>query len=92
MLNPGAVAVTRTGRYAGGRFGNLKGPLDIAVSYGKSTTGDSYYAATTDSVKIANLGASYDLCILKLFGETSRAKQARDVEVTPLRGAWLMSI
>jgi len=79
-----ATAVSRAGRYVGGRFGYANGPLDVAVSYGNSTTADAFYAGTTDSVKTANLGASYDFGVVKLFGEISKAKNERDYENTPL--------
>ncbi|VWX58124.1 Outer membrane porin protein 32 [Burkholderiales bacterium 8X] len=85
-LNPGAVATTRAGRYVGGRFGYANGPLDVAVAYGNSTTADSFYVGTTDSVKTLNVGASYDFGVVKLFGEVSRAKNERDYEVTPFGG------
>lgn len=86
VLNPGAAAATRAGRYVGGRFGYANGPLDVAVAYGRSTTADNFYLGTTDSVKALNLGASYDLGLVKLFGEVSRVKSGRDFEVTPVGG------
>jgi len=93
VLNPktGAIeqasaAKSRTGRYVGGRFGYANGPLDVAASYGSSTSGDQYYAGTTDSVKTLNLGASYDFGPVKLFGEVSRVKNTRDYENEPLFG------
>jgi predicted porin len=84
QVNAGTVASTRVGRYAGGRIGYASGPLDIGLSYGSSTVGDNYFAGTTDDVKTANLGASYDFGILKLFGELSRVRRTRDYAVTPL--------
>ncbi|MBT2302505.1 porin [Variovorax paradoxus] len=86
VLNPGAVAITRAGRYVGGRIGYAKGPLDVAVSYGGSTTGDAYYAGTTTYVKTMNLGASYDFGVVKLFGEASRSKRETDYETVPILG------
>jgi predicted porin len=78
VVNPGAAATTRAGRYIGGRFGYANGPLDVAVSYGNSTAADSFYVGTTDYIKTANLGASYDFGPVKLFGEVSRARNERD--------------
>ncbi|MGK6309776.1 porin [Variovorax sp. DT-64] len=83
---PGAVAASRTGRYAGGRFGYASGPLDVALAYGSSYTGDSFYAGTTDTMKTANLGVSYDFGVVKLLGEVSRVKHARDYAITPAGG------
>ncbi|MDB5730947.1 MAG: porin, partial [Variovorax sp.] len=74
---------SNTGRYVGGRFGYANGPLDVAVAYGQSTvrtfnepvaltvspTGFSPFGA---KVKTANLGASYDFGVVKLFGELSQ--------------------
>ncbi|VTU30948.1 Outer membrane porin protein 32 precursor [Variovorax sp. SRS16] len=84
QVNAGAVASTRAGRYVGGRIGYANGPLDVALSYGSSTVGDNYFAGTTDDVNTANLGASYDFGILKLFGELSRVRSTRDYAVAPL--------
>jgi predicted porin len=84
QLASGAVASTRAGRYVGGRLGYANGPLDIALAYGSSTVADDYFAGTTDEVKTANLGASYDFGVVKLFGELSRVSRTRDYAVTPL--------
>ncbi|PIF76855.1 putative porin [Variovorax sp. 54] len=81
-----AAAKSRTGRYIGGRFGYANGPLDVALAYGSSTSGDDFYAGTTDSVRTLNLGASYDFGPVKLFGEVSRVKSKVDYEVTPFAG------
>jgi predicted porin len=75
---PLANSSQRAGRYAGGRLGYANGGLDIAASYGESTTGDNYYLGSTTTVKIANLGASYDFGVVKLFGEISRTKNDID--------------
>jgi len=80
VVNAGAAATTRAGGYVGGRFGYANGPLDVAVAYGRSTVADQYYIGTTDYVKTANLGASYDFGVVKLFGEVSRARNERDNE------------
>ncbi|MEJ7687061.1 MAG: porin [Variovorax sp.] len=85
-LNPGAVATTRAGRYAGGRFGYASGPLDIAVAYAEDTTADSFYAGSTDITKTANMGAAYDFGVVKLFGEVSHEKRVRDYALTPIAG------
>ncbi|QNK71628.1 porin [Variovorax sp. PAMC26660] len=70
----------RAGRYVGGRFGYANGPLDVAVAYGSSTTGDQYQAGITSKVNTFNLGASYDFGPVKLFGEYSKAKNKVDYE------------
>ncbi|MEJ8852655.1 porin [Variovorax rhizosphaerae] len=69
---------SRTGGYAGGRFGYANGGLDIAAAYGESVTGDNYFLGETTKVKTANIGASYDFGIVKLFGELSRVKNVFD--------------
>jgi len=63
---------SQQGRYAGGRFGYANGPLDIAVAYGQNKAVDTI--ATETKVKTANLGASYDLGVVKLFGELSQVR------------------
>jgi predicted porin len=83
QLNSGAVARTRAGRYVGGRLGYANGPLDLALSYGSSTVADDYFAGTTDEVRTANLGASYDFGSVKLFGELSRVSRTRDYALSP---------
>ncbi|TSD58948.1 porin [Variovorax sp. KBS0712] len=84
--NPGTVAPSRTGRYIGGRLGYASGPLQLAVAYGDSTVADNYYAGSTDSVKTMNLGASYHFGSVKLFGEWSRSRHARDLAQPALGG------
>ena len=76
----------RAGGYIGGRFGYAYGPLDIAASYGESTTGDNYYQGITTKVTIANMGASYDFGVVKLFGEISRTQNKNDYVFPPLIG------
>ncbi len=66
---PVALNNSRTGGYAGGRFGYANNALDIALAYGASTVGDNYFLGTTTLLKTANLGPSYDLGVLKLSGE-----------------------
>jgi predicted porin len=65
---------SRSGTYAGGRFGYANGPLDIAASYGESTVASNYLAGTTGKLDTANIGSSYDFGVVKLFGEYSQAK------------------
>ncbi|MEJ8846609.1 porin [Variovorax rhizosphaerae] len=79
---PNVLNSQRTGRYVGGRFGYANGGLDVAASYGQSTTGDDFYAGTTTNVKIGNLGASYDFGVVKLFGEISQTKN--DIKQDPV--------
>jgi len=74
---------SRTGGYVGGRFGYQNGPLDIAIAYGSSTVADNYFLGTTAYLQTANLGASYDFGVVKLFGEIARSKLARDT-VSPV--------
>ena len=83
---PNALNRTRTGGYSGGRFGYANGGLDIAAAYGESVTGDNYYLGQTTKVKTANVGASYDLGFVKLFGEWSRSKNVFEYVNPPLVG------
>jgi len=64
------------GRYAGGRFGYARGPLDVAFSYGESVAEDT--AELRRKVSTANLGASYDFGPVKLFGELSQVRNKFD--------------
>jgi len=80
----GAAAPARAGRYVGGRLGFADGPLDVAVAYGNSTSGDQFHLGSTDSVRTMNLGASYDFGPVKLFGELSHSKSSRDYAVRPI--------
>ena len=77
---------SRAGRYAGGRFGYANGGLDIAAAYGESVTGDNYFLGQTTKVRTANIGASYDFGVVKLFGELSRVKNVFDDVNPPLIG------
>ncbi|WP_038207219.1 porin [Xenophilus azovorans] len=78
VATPDVANSQRTGRYVGGRFGYANGPLDVAASYGQSTTGDDFFDGTTTNVKSFNLGASYDFGVVKLFGEYSKLKNEVD--------------
>ncbi len=81
---------SQQGRYAGGRFGYANGPLDVALAYGQNKAVDRAAAAEVPGtafalaipavtalerkVKTFNLGASYDLGVVKLFGELSQVR------------------
>ncbi|RZL66842.1 MAG: porin, partial [Variovorax sp.] len=93
--NPAAFVdqdASTTGRYVGGRFGYANGPLDIAVSYGQSTYSDasgsiSLFPTTVTSeskgkLNSANLGASYDFGVVKLFGEIAQTRDKFSVQST----------
>jgi predicted porin len=85
---------SQQGRYAGGRFGYANGPLDVAIAYGESKTVDRAAAAAvaptatalgvaavtalTGTAKTFNLGASYDLGVVKLFGELSQVRNENE--------------
>jgi len=76
----------RSGGYAGARFGYSYGQLDIAASYGETTTGDDYYQGITTKVTIVNLGASYDFGVVKFTGEIARTRNINEYVVPPLIG------
>jgi predicted porin len=74
---------SKRGRFVGGRFGYAAGPFDVALAYGESTaadiTGLSAAGLPTgvnldEKIKTINLGASYDLGMVKVFGEISQVK------------------
>lgn len=82
---------SQQGRYTGGRFGYANGPLDIAVAYGQNKAVDTL--ATETKVKTANLGASYDLGVVKLFGELSQVRANTETIVgttKPKVNGWLL--
>ncbi|MBC7482890.1 MAG: porin [Rhizobacter sp.] len=56
-----------TGKYYGGRIGFAAGPFDIAGAYAETNS--------TNKVKSANIGASYDMGFLKLMGYYAEVKE-----------------
>ncbi len=82
---------SQQGRYAGGRFGYANGPLDVAFAYGQSKVVDA--VASERTVKTANLGASYDLGVVKLFGELSQVRNETETAAgttKPKINGWLL--
>ena len=69
---------SRGGQYWGGRFGYANGPLDVAVAYGEQTNTSSWAAGTDRVAKNFNVGASYDLGVVKLFGQYANVKGKTD--------------
>ncbi|MBB3178324.1 porin [Variovorax sp. Sphag1AA] len=76
--DPKATNNSRTGRYVGARVGYANGPLDTAIAFGTSTIADNYFYGSTTNVNTANLGASYDFGLVKLYGEYSRVDVKTD--------------
>lgn len=72
------------GRYIGGRVGYAAGPLNLAVSYGRTegTNNPGFVAPNTPDFKLANFGGSYDFGFLQLMGYVSRLS----VEGSPVAG------
>jgi predicted porin len=56
------------GRYIGGRVGWAGGPIDVAAAAAQQTVA----AAGGNKLKIYNIGASYDLGVVKLLGYFNR--------------------
>lgn len=92
---------SRKGSYVGGRIGYTKGPLDIAAAYAESTAGDftgvtaagvATGAIARDKIRSANLGASYDFGVVKLFGEVSVARDEIETNLPLAGGVPLASI
>jgi predicted porin len=65
---------SRRGRYLGARLGYLDGPLNVAISYGRSAEVDNIVAGVGNQRRLDffNAGAWYDFGSIKLFGEISR--------------------
>lgn len=82
---------SKKGRYVGGRFGYANGPLNVAAAYGQSTAADTTVvsaagvttSAAENKISTFNLAGSYDLDVVKLFGEYSRTSDKR-VTIAPL--------
>ena len=64
------------GAYAGGRLGWTNGKADVALGYGESTLVST--TVNGEKIKSLNIGGSYDFGMVKLFGEWSRVRDARD--------------
>ncbi|MGH6638232.1 MAG: porin [Polaromonas sp.] len=78
-------ALGSQGRYAGFRVGYANGPVDAALAHGKTTGAPTPTAAKPD-VASTNIGASYNLDIVKLMGEYSRTKVTGDASVRTIKG------
>ena len=60
-------------KYYGGRIGYAAGPVDVSVSYGQTTVAP---LLGEDKFKVADIGASYDLGVVKLMGYYTQNKFA----------------
>ncbi|MDA7418824.1 porin [Xenophilus arseniciresistens] len=70
------TASDNSGRYLGARMGYARGPLDVALSHGRSVAqedGDT----RSRRIQTTNLGASYDFGAVKLFGALSQVRNER---------------
>mgnify|MGYP000563054311 CR=1 FL=1 len=82
---------SQQGRYAGGRFGYANGPLDVAIAYGQSKVVDT--ALLEGKTKTFNLGASYDLGVVKLMGELSQVRNDFEPSgATAKVNGWLLGV
>ncbi|MBU2288893.1 MAG: porin, partial [Gammaproteobacteria bacterium] len=72
----GALSDSRSGGYTGARVGFARGPFDVAIAVGRSTNTSNFQQGRDEYAKIANLGASYDFGVVKLFGEYSQTKNS----------------
>ena len=79
---------TRSGRYWGGRFGYANGPLNVAVAYGEQNSSSAFHPGFDNNVKTFNAGASYDLGVVKLFGEYARLKSKAEYSNVALTDAF----
>jgi predicted porin len=62
-------------KYYGGRIGYAAGPVDVSVSYGQTTVAP---LLGEDKFKVADIGASYDLGVVKLMGYYTQNKFANN--------------
>jgi len=60
-------------KYYGGRVGYAAGPFDVSVAYGQTTVAPVF---GEDKFKVADVGASYDLGVVKLMGYYTQNKFA----------------
>ena len=67
---------SKGGQYVGGRFGYANGPLDVALAYGENRI--AAIGLQDAKAKTLNLGASYDLGVVKLFGEVAQSENDFD--------------
>ena len=74
------------GKYIGGRIGFAAGPFDIAGAY--ATSG---ITGSTEKAKTANIGASYNLGVVKLSGYFDQVKQLT-VKQTRINGSVLVPL
>jgi predicted porin len=82
---------SKRGEYYGGRFGWANGPLDIAAAYGESQAADGTLPNLIDvdnKLRTANLGASFDFGVVKLFGEVSRVEDRLNTFTPTLVGGF----
>lgn len=61
-------------KYYGGRVGYATGPVDVSVSYGQTKVAPVFNG--DDKFKVAEVGASYDLGVVKLMGYYTQNKIA----------------
>ena len=71
-----AGSPSKRGRYAGGRLGWSNGKADVSLAYGESTLVSTTLGG--EKIKSMNLGGSYDFGMVKVFGEWSRVRDARN--------------
>jgi predicted porin len=71
-------------KYFGGRVGYAAGPLDVSVAYGQTTVAPLF---GEDKFKVADVGASYDLGVVKLMGYYTQNKFANQKLATYSIGA-----
>ena len=62
-------------KYIGGRIGYAAGPLDVSGAYGQTTVAP---VLGDDKFKVADIGASYDLGVVKLMGYYTQNKIANN--------------
>jgi len=67
----GTVVGNNPGRYVGARVGFAAGPFDIAGAYGAQK-----FVSGAQDQKTLNIGASYDLSVVKLMGYYDRDTQS----------------
>jgi len=63
-----ATSADKGNKYTGGRLGYAAGPLDVSASFAQTTV------ATSDKLKVANIGGSYDFGLVKAYAFVDQRK------------------
>lgn len=77
--NASGTPTSRDGRGYSSQLGYERGPMKIALAYGRT---EYARTATLGDIQVANIGATYDFGLLKVFGGYYHDRVERNVELT----------